>query len=69
MMIREVGSEAELKLEHFAFSASGLAEFEAKLRALNIRHSRSEIGEINLCLINLWDPDGNHIHVDFPLDE
>ena len=64
-----VGSEAALKLEHFALSATGGVEFEARLRAVGAKYRRSDLPEINLYLINLWDPDGNHIHVDFHLDE
>lgn len=64
-----VGSDVELKLEHFAFSAQGLLEFEEKLRRLEIPFRRSEIIEVNLVQINVWDPDGNHIHVDFNSNE
>lgn len=63
------GSEVELKLEHFAFSAQGLDAFEAKLARLDIPFRRAEISEINLVQMNVWDPDGNHIHVDFKLGE
>jgi len=63
------GSETELKLEHFAFSATGRAAFEAKLTARGDRFECSEIPAINLIQFNVWDPDGNHIHIDFPLDE
>lgn len=64
-----VGSEVELKLEHFAFSAKGLYQFEEKLRLLDIPFRRSELLEINIVQINVWDPDGNHIHVDFDANE
>lgn len=63
------GSETELKLEHFAFSATGGAVFQAKLKTLGMQYKRVDIPEINVYQINLWDPDGNHIHIDFPLDE
>lgn len=63
------GSEVELKLEHFAFSATGRVAFEAKLAARGDRFECSEIPAINIIQFNVWDPDGNHIHVDFPLDE
>jgi len=63
-----VGGEVNLKLEHFAFSAQGLSEFEAKLERLNIRFERVDITEFNFVQINIWDPDGNHIHVDFRTD-
>jgi len=60
-----MGSEVSLKLEHFAFSADGLLEFETKLKRLNIEYRRSAIAELGLVQINIWDVDGNHIHVDF----
>jgi len=64
-----VGSEAALKLEHFALSATGGVEFEARLRAVGAKYSCTDLPESNLYQINLWDPDGNHIHVDFHLNE
>jgi catechol 2,3-dioxygenase-like lactoylglutathione lyase family enzyme len=63
------GSETKLKLEHFAFSATGGAAFQTKLKTLAVQYKRVDIPEINVYQINLWDPDGNHIHIDFPLDE
>ena len=64
-----VGSEVKLKLEHFSLLARGGAEFIEKLEAEGIKYHRAELPDFNLCLINIWDPDGNHIHVDFKLDE
>lgn len=64
-----IGSEAELKLEHFAFTASGRTQFEAKLDAMGEQYQRFDIPSFNIIQINLWDPDGNHIHVNFPGDE
>lgn len=64
-----VGSEVELKLEHFAFSAKGLNEFEENLKQLELPYRRSELPEINIIQINVWDPDGNHIHIDFNSNE
>jgi len=61
--------EGDLMLEHFAFSAQGLKGFEEKLTRLDIPFRRSDLPEVNLTQINVWDPDGNHIHVDFRLDE
>ena len=63
------GSEVELKLEHFAFSGTGGNKFEAKLQAMSVKYRRVEIPEISLYQINLWDSDGNHIHLDFPADD
>ncbi len=64
-----VGAEVALKLEHFAFSATGLDAFEKKLHALDVTYKRNEVSVLNQVQINVWDPDGNHIHVDFPADE
>lgn len=64
-----IGSEVDLKLEHFAFSATGRAALEARLTERGDRFENREIPEINLIQLNVWDPDGNHIHVDFPMDE
>ncbi|MGQ7847176.1 VOC family protein [Granulosicoccus sp. 3-233] len=64
-----VGSETTLKLEHFAFSASDAGRFEAHLQSRGIRYERAEVPSANLVQYNVWDPDGNHVHVDFPADE
>lgn len=64
-----IGSESSLKLEHFALQATGAAEFEATLNKTSEKFKRIELAEINLALYNVWDPDGNHIHIDFPMDE
>lgn len=63
------GSEVPLKLEHFALSGTGRAEFEAHLNELGERYRSNDIPSINMIQFNIWDPDGNHIHVDFRTDE
>ncbi len=61
--------EGPLSLEHFAFSASGLAEFLARLARLGVECQQSrQVGTGNVVL-NLRDPDGNRLHVDFPASE
>lgn len=59
------GSEADLKLEHFAFTADGREEFVARLKAHGIEAKSTFIGSINTEQFHLHDPDGNHIHIDF----
>ncbi|MEL6466243.1 MAG: VOC family protein [Pseudomonadota bacterium] len=60
------GSETALKLEHFAFRASGDAEvFQERLQQKGVSFRRSGIEALHLSAFNVWDPDGNHIHVDF----
>lgn len=64
-----VGSECTLKLEHFAFSATGRAGFETRLKAEGAKYRSVSVEAINIVQLNVWDPDGNHIHIDFPADE
>lgn len=63
------GSENALKLEHFAFIASGASDFEALLKNRDETYRRIENVGTGLVAFNVWDPDGNHIHVDFPTTE
>jgi catechol 2,3-dioxygenase-like lactoylglutathione lyase family enzyme len=64
-----VGSEARLKLEHFALSANGREQFEEKLRALNVPYRSRPIPDIEQIQVHLHDPDGNHLHIDFDANE
>jgi len=64
-----IGSEASLKLEHFALKATGMAKFEAALKAQGEKFRRGELIDFGIAQYNISDPDGNHIHVDFDLDE
>ena len=63
------GSEVALKLEHFAFSAFDRQSFEKNLEQNGVEYRQSEVPALGIILINVWDPDGNHIHVDFPANE
>ncbi len=59
------GSETALKLEHFAFSASDRAGFEAMLTEQGEAFRISVVPGFGVIQYNIWDPDGNHIHIDF----
>lgn len=61
------GSEVKLKLEHFAFTATGHEAFEQRIAEMELPVKRSEIAEMGTVAYNIWDPDGNHIHVDFAI--
>lgn len=61
--------EGALRLEHFAFSATGLAELVDRLRARGIDFRQSRQPGTGNVVINLLDPDGNRLHVDFPAAE
>ncbi len=64
-----VGSEAALKLEHFAFAATGAALFEQQLQSRGVPYERTAVPSAGLVQYHIRDPDGNHVHVDFPDNE
>jgi len=70
-VVHLVGVEADVvaggpvTLEHFAFQAEGMAAFQEKLAARGITHSVDPVPGFPIVQVNLHDPDGNHIHVDF----
>ncbi|GHD43568.1 glyoxalase [Thalassobaculum fulvum] len=57
------------RLEHFALSATGLGDFLAHLRAHKVAYYCRVLPDFDIRQVNLHDPDGNHLHVDFPPDE
>jgi catechol 2,3-dioxygenase-like lactoylglutathione lyase family enzyme len=61
--------QANLQVEHFAFTATGMAEFLARLDAENTEYQLADVPAVGLVQVNFRDPDGNHVHVDFPLDQ
>ena len=72
-VIHLVGVEAapdpgpRLRIEHFALGASGLADFLAHLEREGVptRIGRLPGAGYGHVQVNIHDPDGNHIHVDF----
>lgn len=64
-----VGSEVELKLEHFAFTAQGRREFEARLHDTDTPYERFDLESIETIQFHVKDPDGNHVHIDFSSKE
>lgn len=62
----EPGSDpGDLKLEHFAIRGDDLAEMRARLAATGTPAREVEVPGTTILQINIHDPDGNHIHVDF----
>lgn len=57
------------RIEHFALSATGLAAFIDRLDERGIAHDEVRVPAIGELQVNFTDPDGNHIHVDFPKEE
>jgi len=64
-----IGSEAALKLEHFAFSATGASAFERKLEECGDPFKKIEVRDAGLIQFHVSDPDGNHVHIDFSIEE
>jgi catechol 2,3-dioxygenase-like lactoylglutathione lyase family enzyme len=62
-------AQPNLTLEHFALRATGLAEFRALLDSKNIECRLATVPGMPVVQVNLHDPDGNHIHVDFDTSE
>ena len=60
-----VGAEQDLKLEHFALSATGRSSFEERLVAAGEKFKPVDLNDVGITQYNIWDPDGNHIHIDF----
>jgi len=59
----------DLRLEHFALSARGLDAFMARLRDEGATFRMGRVPGFGVVQVNIEDPDGNHIHIDFPEDE
>ena len=60
----------EPQLEHFAFQAEGMADFLARLRGAGVAYEIRVVPEFEIRQVNIFDPDGNHLHIDFqPGDE
>lgn len=55
-------------LEHFSFSAKGLKSFLELLRREQVAYSTILVPGVNI-QVNVFDPDGNHIHIDFDMAE
>ena len=59
----------DLRLQHFAFRADDLAGFLERLKRLGVPYRVGIVDDFEVCQINVTDPDGNHLHIDFPLAE
>lgn len=59
----------EPRLEHFAFRASGHAQFLDRLRRQGVPYTLAVVPGTLDRQVNLHDPDGNHIEVQFAASE
>ena len=58
-----------LRLEHFAFSATGIKACIERCKTHDVTYELVAVREAGLVQVNVYDPDGNHIHIDFPAHE
>lgn len=58
-----------VRLEHFAFRATGLQEFVARLDRFGVEYRFAEVPEAGTLQVHLLDPDGNHVEVQFDAAE
>lgn len=63
--VKPADHEGDLSLEHAAFKATDMAAFVKKLDARGERYKIIEISDFGITQVNIWDPDGNHLHIDF----
>jgi catechol 2,3-dioxygenase-like lactoylglutathione lyase family enzyme len=59
----------DLTLEHFALKASGLNDFIARLEREQEDFKIAAVPGAPVVQVNVWDPDGNHVHIDFAAAE
>jgi catechol 2,3-dioxygenase-like lactoylglutathione lyase family enzyme len=57
--------EGMLQLEHFALDAVGLEAFRARLEREKVPYDGRKVQGAEGVQVNIHDPDGNHIHIDF----
>jgi catechol 2,3-dioxygenase-like lactoylglutathione lyase family enzyme len=55
--------------EHIAFRARGLGEFLARLKAGGVPYKVGVVPGFGIIQVNVWDPDGHHLHIDFAPEE
>ncbi|MEM7059304.1 MAG: VOC family protein [Pseudomonadota bacterium] len=61
--------EKDLRLEHFAIAATGLKELLERAAAAGEKTSLRRVPDFPIVQVNMWDPDRNHIHIDFDHSE
>lgn len=67
--VAEEPRSVEPKIEHFALTANGLEQLIERLETNGVAYQANRVPGFGILQINLFDPDGNHIHIDFSPEE
>lgn len=54
-----------VRMEHVAFRAEGYTKFMSRLDAQGVESQVGEVPGLGILQVNIHDPDGNHLHIDF----
>jgi catechol 2,3-dioxygenase-like lactoylglutathione lyase family enzyme len=57
--------EADIRLEHFALQGDDLEGLRERLKAAAVVIREARVPDTDILQLNVHDPDGNHIHIDF----
>jgi catechol 2,3-dioxygenase-like lactoylglutathione lyase family enzyme len=57
------------KIEHFAIQAEGYGNFIDHLDKHSVAYRTAIVPGFGIVQVNFYDPDGNHIHVDFSVED
>ncbi len=66
---RQAHAPGPSRINHFAFRATGLAQFVARLRDGGLSHETRLVPGLELTQVNVRDPDGNLIEMAFGAEE
>ena len=61
--------EVDIRIEHFSLQGDDLDAFRVKLKAEGVACREARVPGTDILQLNIHDPDGNHIHVDFHIGE
>ncbi len=66
--VAETPASVDPQIEHYAFRATGMEAFLERLKGRGVEYYLAEVPGFGITQVNILDPDGNHIHVDFVSD-
>jgi catechol 2,3-dioxygenase-like lactoylglutathione lyase family enzyme len=64
-----VADEDDIRLEHFALKGDDLEALRGRIKAANLECHDVRVPGTDILQLNIYDPDGNHIHIDFRVPE